>query len=257
VALKDAGQTKVAVYPLSGTVRIDGKVPEYDHKRPLFVVITDPQNPKQTDYVECDKQGRFAFHTYAESDGYRPGTYVFAFVQLIKARHRTLGPDRLGNRYNDPERNAQKQGFKIEHKAPGKTDYVFDLMVQGAEPFVPGPKAILNLLAKAPTSIQRYSFLVFLGLKKRPQETLEALARTRSQTLRQKKRRVSQRWQARGQKLTNRLREIPGSAGLQRGANKSRHFRKLFAFNGRVVRQRKKRPTLPPPRKSLPENFRK
>src|SRR5579863_3317757 len=145
VALKDAGQTKVAVYPLSGTVRIDGKVPEYDHRRPIFVVITDPQNPKQTDYVECDHQGRFAFHTYAESDGYRPGTYVFAFVQLMKSRHRTLGPDRLGNLYNDPERNAQKQGFKIEHKAPGKTDYVFDLMVQGAEPVAPGPKAILNL----------------------------------------------------------------------------------------------------------------
>ncbi|HEX4072436.1 MAG TPA: hypothetical protein VHX68_14745, partial [Planctomycetaceae bacterium] len=56
-----------------------------------------------------------------------------------------FGPDGLKNLYNDPDVNSKKPEFVIDHQAPGKTDYTFNLSVAGeAPPSAPGPKAFVG-----------------------------------------------------------------------------------------------------------------
>ncbi len=145
VALKDVGQTKSSVYPLAGKVTIDGRAPAYDQRTPIFVILVDPSKLKPLEYVECDEEGHFAFHTYAAADGVRPGTYIVAFARFKTSRRAKEGSDLLNNLYNDPEKNAVRSEFKIEHADPGKSDYLFDLKLAGLDPATPGPKAITHL----------------------------------------------------------------------------------------------------------------
>ena len=68
------------------------------------------------------------------------------FAQLIyDPRMGFFGPDGLKNLYNDPEINSKKPEFLIDHQAPGKTDYTFNLSVAGGTPpEAPGPKAFVG-----------------------------------------------------------------------------------------------------------------
>ncbi len=151
-ALANAGQGRERVYPLAGRLTIDGQKPRFD-KPPnkIVVMLHDCGNPDipvgERPYVLADPEGRFAFHTYFDGDGVKPGKYVLTFAVLRKkGKLGLVGPDRLKNLYNDPDENAKVAELNIDHHAPGKTDYVFDLQVAGREPISnPGSKALVAI----------------------------------------------------------------------------------------------------------------
>jgi hypothetical protein len=94
----------------------------------------------------CQPNGDFAFNTYVQGDGVRAGKYVLTIAELRHApRMGYVGPDALKNLFNDPDANAKVDEFVIDHQPPGRTDYVFDLRVEGREPATPGPNAITKL----------------------------------------------------------------------------------------------------------------
>jgi hypothetical protein len=93
--------------------------------------------------ARCDEQGKFSFLTYKEGDGVAgPRTYVVAFALQQRDKGALVGPDQLENRYNDPDKNAKNPEFVIEHKAPGKTDYEFNLKVSDEPPGSLGPHSL-------------------------------------------------------------------------------------------------------------------
>lgn len=149
--LKATGQTKDTVYPLAGHVTIDGGAPNIGNRRvKLIVLLYDPAKPQaipeKWPHAEVEPSGDFEFSHYGIGDGVEPGNYVFVFTMLTDKKKKGLvGPDQLKNLYNDPERNEKREGFKIEHKAPGKKDYTFDLAIAGQEQATPGPKAVTRL----------------------------------------------------------------------------------------------------------------
>jgi hypothetical protein len=140
-ALAKAGKTREPVFPLAGKVTVDGAPPSGDLS--ILVILNDPKNPDQPlnerPSTDCKRDGTFSFTTTDPGDGVKPGTYVITFAQLGRTMGRRRGPDALENLYNDPEKNAQVPEFKIDHQAPGKKDYVFDLKVAGEPPGAVGP----------------------------------------------------------------------------------------------------------------------
>jgi hypothetical protein len=148
-AFQQSGAKKEAVYPLAGKVRIDGQTPKLEKKKQrLIVILYDPAQPNlkpsSRPQAMCNSEGEFSFHSYAAGDGVLPGKYVLVFVQLSHNKRKGyIGPDGLKNLFNDPEKNAAK--FTIDHQAPGKNDYDFDLGVAGHEPGTPGPKTITQI----------------------------------------------------------------------------------------------------------------
>jgi hypothetical protein len=149
-ALAGTGISKEPVFPLAGKITIDGQPPA-GRKEPVIVMLTDPDKldvpPINRPLTECDSQGHFEFATYTAGDGVRGGIYVITIAQFKNAKKRGyLGPDRLKNLYNDPEKNAKQAEFKIEHKSPGKKDYAFNLEIAGKEAASPGPHAVTQIL---------------------------------------------------------------------------------------------------------------
>jgi hypothetical protein len=154
--MKELNVTQGAVAKFAGTVTIDGKSPvEAFPKQTLVVLLYDPKNPtaKTPLHANCFPNGNFEFHTYSRDDGVATGSYVVLFAALKrplmpvgKASQTYQGPDGLLNRYNDPDKNVQDPRFKIDLAEPGKTDWAFELEVQGKDPVTtPGPKAITRL----------------------------------------------------------------------------------------------------------------
>jgi hypothetical protein len=141
--LSNMGVSRTKVFPLAGKVTVDGKPPQLAQRRQkMFVILNDPAKPDvqplERPFVECNAEGEFAFRTYDMRDGVKPGNYVLTFAELIDAGKRGyLGPDGLKNLYNDPD----KAEFPIAHQEPGRTDYVFDLKIDGREPAPPGPRS--------------------------------------------------------------------------------------------------------------------
>jgi hypothetical protein len=153
-AIGGAGLSKDAISPLAGQVTVDGRPPELARGQRLIVMLNDPQKldtPSMAKtYVETSSQGEFVFTTYKKGDGVKPGKYILTFAILKKAGKRGMeGPDQLKNLYNDPEKNDKIPEFVIDHKAPGKSDYSFNLQVAGKEAATPGPNALTDLLDKA------------------------------------------------------------------------------------------------------------
>jgi hypothetical protein len=149
--LKDLNAQKVSVAKFAGHVSIDGKTPREAYPKQALVVMLYDQNPKGRAllYQVCKKDGDFEFSTYEPGDGVPTGSYVVLFAELnatmmaSKRSNRFQGPDALMNLYNDPDKNAEIPQFKIDIAAPGKTDWVFDLEVQGKQPIgSPGPHAV-------------------------------------------------------------------------------------------------------------------
>jgi hypothetical protein len=138
-ALAGAGAKATSLFPLAGTVTIDG-IPPKDRKS-LVAVLYDPQKPdEEPPFTLVRDDGHFNF----TEDGVEPGHYVLAFAVLKRNRRSFTGPDKLNNLYNDPDMNAKTHPeFVIDHLAPGKTNYDFNLEVVGRDP-VPsaGPHAI-------------------------------------------------------------------------------------------------------------------
>jgi hypothetical protein len=142
-ALDQAGLTASPLFPIAGKVTIDGMAPTFDNpKTHLVVVLYDPQKPDRK-HLRCVARadGSFRF----TEDGVNPGHYVLAFAVLRrKGAGSFIGPDQLNNLYNDPELNAKSfPESVIDHQAPGKKDYEFNLEVAGKDPIkTPGPHAV-------------------------------------------------------------------------------------------------------------------
>ena len=147
--LSATGQQKDRVLPLGGHVTIDGGAPPAGKRLKLVVLLYNlalPEAiPEKWPHVEVEPSGDFKFSRYGIGDGVPPGNYVFVFALLTDRKKKGLvGPDQLKNLYNDPEKNATREGFKIDHNA-AKTDYTFDLAVAGKEEATPGPKSVTLL----------------------------------------------------------------------------------------------------------------
>jgi hypothetical protein len=140
----DAKRANVAKF--AGTVTIDGQPPEKGGDYKLFLLLNDPQNLQKlpTRYLEVNDDGSFEFMTYLAGDGVPPGKYVVEFAQLHLPRQRQrqgggvarnyVGPDKLKNLYNDPEKNKDNPEFMVDIAEPGRTDYQFNLSVAGKDP---------------------------------------------------------------------------------------------------------------------------
>jgi hypothetical protein len=137
-ALKNAGAKRVAVFPLAGTVTVDGQPPS--GASVVLVMLSDPNKPDtprtRRRFARCDSDGTFAFTTYMRGDGVETGDYVVTFVQIKTTRAlKYAGPDEFGNLYSDP----RKSEFKIEHRQPGRKDLEFDLQIAGRVPVEAAP----------------------------------------------------------------------------------------------------------------------
>ena len=147
-AIAQAGASKERVFPMAGKVTVDGLPPELKSRETLIVMLCDPHKldrpPGENPYAAANpKTGAFAFTTYAARDGVKAGKYVVTFAVLTsKGKAGLLGPDKLNNLYNDPDKNSGIAGFTIEHKSPGESDYSFNLEVAGIDPAEPGPHAV-------------------------------------------------------------------------------------------------------------------
>jgi len=150
-ALASAAIAKDKVYPLAGRVTIDGAPPQLDKRDSLVVMLNDldrldtPSLNKK--HVQTDREGAFSFSTYTQNDGFKAGKYVLTFAVLRdRSKIGMVGPDKLNNLYNDPDANSKVAAFVIEHQAPGKSDYTFNLEVSGKGPTTPGPHALTRLV---------------------------------------------------------------------------------------------------------------
>jgi hypothetical protein len=150
-ALASAGMKATQAYRIAGSVTIDGTKPEFkDRKQHLVVILYDPKKTdipiEERPFTLVRDDGHFGF----TEDGTAPGHYVLAFAVLKRKGPRNfIGPDALNNLYNDPDLNAKSHPeFVIEHQAPGKTDYQFNLDVAGKEPVTaPGSNAVTKVRA--------------------------------------------------------------------------------------------------------------
>jgi hypothetical protein len=144
-AYKSAGMDPVTVYPLGGTITVDNEPPVAKSETARLVAIA-------YDAARPDAKAKTNAHAFLKWDGsfelppLPPGKYVMLFAQLgHNPRMGFFGPDGLKNLYNDPDVNSKKPEFLIDHQAPGKTDYTFNLSVAGeTPPAAPGPKAFVG-----------------------------------------------------------------------------------------------------------------
>jgi hypothetical protein len=150
-----SGKPTEKSYPLAGSVTIDGLPPAtflsgFPGRHQLLVMLYDsdrPKNgPKTWPVAIADPDGHFEFSFAGTGDGRPTGHYVFVFVVLDnKKKKGLLGPDKLKNLYNDPDKNETDPKFKIFHQEPGKTNYEFNLAVADKEEVSAGPKAVTKL----------------------------------------------------------------------------------------------------------------
>jgi hypothetical protein len=145
-AYQDLGLKPVATYPFAGKVTVDTEPPVAKSERSAFVVVAydtvKPDAPAGSNaFVFLRPNGSFEF------PGLPPGKYVLLFADLEYTMKRGFyGTDALHNLYNDPDFNGKKPQFVIEHQAPGKTDYEFNLTVAGeTPPAAPGAKALVGV----------------------------------------------------------------------------------------------------------------
>jgi hypothetical protein len=146
-AAESSGIKPLTVFPLAGTVTVDNQPPALKSKKWVLVVMaydaSKPDQPASNQlYVSARADGSFDF-----GDGLPPGKYVMLFAQLQKNKKRgAAGPDALKNLYNDPDVNAKKGDFTINHQEPGKTNYEFNLNVAGeTAPAQHGPNALTHI----------------------------------------------------------------------------------------------------------------
>ena len=90
------------------------------------------------------RSGEFAFGAFGKNDGVKAGTYIATFTKLKRGQHKQYpGPDQFQNLYDDPDRNLKEYPeLKIDHRPPGKKDYVFDLKIAGREAAAAGPNKV-------------------------------------------------------------------------------------------------------------------
>jgi hypothetical protein len=151
-ALLESNKTRDATAKFAGKVTIDGQKPTLQRGQSLVVILYDPQKPPPNRQIlprsaRCRPDGSFAFNTYGTDDGAPVGNYIVLFAVLKAAQGGFRGPDRLMNLYNDPDKNDKIPEYHLDLKAPGKTDWSFDLAVAGKDPVTtPGPHAATGIV---------------------------------------------------------------------------------------------------------------
>ena len=146
-ALENAGQKREAVYPLAGKVTVDGMPPDLAEREWIVMMLKDPANPQANGpFRLISRSGEFAFETFGKHDGVKAGTYIATFSKLKRGQQKEYpGPDQFQNLYDDPDRNLKEYPeLKIDHRPPGKKDYVFDLKIAGREAVAAGPNAVTH-----------------------------------------------------------------------------------------------------------------
>lgn len=95
------------VYPVSGTVLVDGKPVEN-----LTIQIYRPDGVAMPTTAQTDSNGNFKLATYNPGDGAPKGEYILTveWLRYRKATGTWVGPDKLKGRYSDPSRST----FKFE-----------------------------------------------------------------------------------------------------------------------------------------------
>lgn len=157
-ALLTQGVARQHVAKFSGIVTVDGQPPGikvYDKHR-IVLMLYDPKNPPSANhpilFADCMPEpadGSFEFSTYDRGDGVPPGEYIALFVDMPTSWGGGYkGVDRFNNRFNDPDRNAQIDQFKVDLTEPGRTDWQFNLATDEPPPSSPGPKTVLKPTAK-------------------------------------------------------------------------------------------------------------
>jgi hypothetical protein len=149
--LKELGEAPKTLANVAGRVTVDGQAPAFGPENPVQVILYELNNPptpaKPPLYALCSEDGSFQFMARAREPGAPEGSYVILFAALKHARIGSYKePDALKNLYNDPDKNQEDPNFKIDLKAPGKTNYEFDLKLADRTKVVtPGPHAITQL----------------------------------------------------------------------------------------------------------------
>jgi len=145
-AAESTGIKLATVYPLAGTVTVDSQPAELKSRKWSVVVMacdaSKPNGSATGPFVSVRSDGAFEF----PDGGIPPGKYVLLFAALQRNKKKGwVGPDALKNLYNDPDVNGKKEQFTIDHQAPGKTNYAFNLNVAGETPAQPGPRALTHI----------------------------------------------------------------------------------------------------------------
>ena len=140
--MKEMNSTREKTVKFAGTVTIDGKMPRDVLNNGLYILLYDPTKPPAPSMpplktIVDRETGRFAFTTYTQGDGVPVGSYYVLFLAL---KHTVMGkqpgyhePDALKNLYNDPDKAKDNPQFNVTVRAPGKSDYTFDLKLEGEE----------------------------------------------------------------------------------------------------------------------------
>ena len=140
--------------PARGTGDDRRTASELEKHEALVVMLNEPEKlGRATDDQEIREttpSGDFCFSTYEPQDGVKPGKYILTFAILReRGKFGLIGPDKLNNLYNDPDKNSNIPEFTIDHKAPGKSDYSFNLELAGKEAASPGPRAITSIVQES------------------------------------------------------------------------------------------------------------
>lgn len=154
--MKELNATREKTAKFAGTVTIDGKIPRDAINNGLYIMLYDPKKPPAPSATPLktmvDREtGRFVFTTYTQGDGVPVGSYCVLFVVL---KHTMMGrkpgfhePDALKNLYNDPDKAKDNPEFNLTVSTPGKSDYKFDLKLEGEEQAAnTGPHAVTQFV---------------------------------------------------------------------------------------------------------------
>jgi hypothetical protein len=154
--MKELNSTREKTAKFAGTVTIDGKMPRDAINNGLYIMLYDPKKPPTPSAsplkTMVDREtGRFVFTTYAQGDGVPVGSYCVLFVAL---KHTVMGrkpgyhePDALKDLYNDPDKAKDNPEFNLTVSAPGKSDYTFNLKLEGEEQAAnAGPHAVTQFV---------------------------------------------------------------------------------------------------------------
>jgi hypothetical protein len=113
----DKGPPRKATFPVTGTVRVDGKPVDQMAIRCISVSGMDAQDPTES-ATFTDAEGNFQIATYQKGDGVPVGSYVLTFEwgQWNYISMQYGGPDKLNGKYADPKTSTIK--FDVKEGQP-------------------------------------------------------------------------------------------------------------------------------------------
>jgi hypothetical protein len=125
MCLAGCSDGKIARYPVSGIVTVDGHPAE--GATVVFCPVNgSPEAMKQRPFSQTDANGKYELKTFQPGDGAPAGDYKVTIRWLAFSNQGGPPPDRLGNRYWDPEKTPLTA--KV---VKGSNDLPFQLSTKG------------------------------------------------------------------------------------------------------------------------------